>query len=146
MRAKTAYWFEVTVCYLKLMEDGTEKKANEIYTTDAMSFGEAESRALKELKTRVRGGIEIKNINPAPYKEVFFSDDEDDDKWFKVKLSFITLDEETGSEKRTNVTYLVQAANLEVALSNVNDVMDKSMEEFTMANIAETKVMEVFEH
>lgn len=56
------------------------------------------------------------------------------------------MDEETGSEKRTNVTYLVQAANLEVALSNVNDVMDKSMEEFTMANIAETKVMEVFEH
>ena len=53
MRAKTAYWFEVTVCYLKQMEDGTEKKANEIYTTDAMSFGEAESRALKELKTRV---------------------------------------------------------------------------------------------
>ena len=101
---------------------------------------------MKELKTRVRGGIEIKNINPAPYKEVFFSEDEEDDKWFKVKLSFITLDEETGSEKRTNVTYLVQAANLEVALSNVNNVMDKSMEEFTMANIAETKVMEVFEH
>lgn len=69
MRAKTAYWFEVTVCYLKQMEDGTEKKANEIYTTDAMSFGEAESRALKELKTRVRGGIEIKNINPAPIKK-----------------------------------------------------------------------------
>ena len=36
MRAKTAYWFEVTVCYLKQMEDGTEKKANEIYTIDAM--------------------------------------------------------------------------------------------------------------
>ncbi len=94
----------------------------------------------------MRGGIKKKNINPAPYKEVFFSEEEEDDKWFKVKLSFITLDEETGYEKRTNVTYLVQAANLEVALSNVNNVMDKSMEEFTMANIAETKVMEVFEH
>ena len=68
MREKRAYWFEVTVCYLKQMEDGTEKKANEIYTTNAISFGEAESRILKELKSFVRGGVEVKNINPAPYK------------------------------------------------------------------------------
>ena len=128
------------------MEDGTDKKANEIYTTDAVSFGEAENRTLKELKNFVRGGVEIKNINPAPYKEVFFSDDEKDDKWYKAKLSFITLDEETGQEKRSNVTYLVQAENLESALSNMESVMDKGKNEYTMANIAETKVMEVYEH
>src|SRR5574344_2735129 len=124
MRAKTAYWFEVTVCYLKQMEDGTEKKANEIYTTDAMSFGEAESRALKELKTRVRGGIEVKNINPAPYKEVFFTDDETGDHWYKAKLSFISLDEESGKEKRSNTTYLVQADTFAEALRNVEHFMD----------------------
>ena len=50
MREKRGYWFEVTVSYLKQMEDGTDKKANEIYTTDAVSFGEAENRTLKELK------------------------------------------------------------------------------------------------
>jgi hypothetical protein len=146
MREKRGYWFEVTVSYLKQMEDGTDKKANEIYTTDAVSFGEAENRTLKELKNFVRGGVEIKNINPAPYKEVFFSDDEKDDKWYKAKLSFITLDEETGQEKRSNVTYLVQAENLESALSNMESVMDKGKNEYTMANIAETKVMEVYEH
>ena len=128
------------------MEDGTDKKANEIYTTDAVSFGEAENRTLKELKNFVRGGVEIKNINPAPYKEDFISDDEKDDKWYKAKLSFITLDEETGQEKRSNVTYLVQAENLESALSNMESVMDKGKNEYTMANIAETKVMEVYEH
>lgn len=146
MRAKRANWFEVTVSYLKQMEDGTDKRVNEVYTIDATSFAEAENRTMKELKSFVRGSIEIKNINPASYKEVFFSSNEEDDKWYKAKLSFIILDEESGQEKRSKVIYLVQAANLESTLTNLENVMNSGKNEYTMANIAETKVMEVYEH
>ena len=31
---------------------------------------------------------------------------DDDDKWYKAKLQFITIDEKSEKEKRSNVTYL----------------------------------------
>lgn len=40
----TANWFEAKVKYMKVNEDGREKKVNEAYLLDAMSYTEAESR------------------------------------------------------------------------------------------------------
>jgi hypothetical protein len=70
MRSKKSYWFEVSVHLQRMAEDGSNKAVTEIYAVDANSFSEAEKRIQKELSTQVRGGIEVKNINPAPYKEV----------------------------------------------------------------------------
>lgn len=143
MREKISVWFEVSVCYKKMADDGTEKKVTEIAVVDAVSFAEAEKRALKEMGSTVRGGVEVKNINPAPYKSVFF-DDNDGDKWFKAKLSFISYDEDSGKEKRTSCTYLVQANTFAEALHNVETVMDGN-DNYVTANISETKVVEVYQ-
>ena len=56
MKEKVSVWFEVSVSYKKMQEDGTEKKVTEIVTVDAVSFAEAEKRALKEMGSIVRGG------------------------------------------------------------------------------------------
>ena len=42
----TANWFEAKVKYMKVNEDGREKKVNEAYLLDAMSYTEAESRIM----------------------------------------------------------------------------------------------------
>ena len=139
MKEKVSVWFEVSVSYKKMQEDGTEKKVTEIVTVDAVSFAEAEKRALKEMGSIVRGGVDIKNINPAPYKSVFF-----DEKWFKAKLTFLSYDEATGKEKRTNSTYLVQADTFADALRNVESVMDGNSD-YVTANICETKVLDVYQ-
>lgn len=143
MREKISTWFEVSVSYKKMQEDGTEKKVTEIVVVDAVSFAEAEKRALKEMGSLVRGGVDVKNINPAPYKSVFF-DEGDGDKWFKAKLTFLSYDESTGKEKRTNNTYLVQADTFADALHNVESVMTGGGN-YVTANICETKVMDVYQ-
>lgn len=143
MRSKQAYWFEASIKALRMAEDGCEKRVSEVYCIDATSFGEAERRIMKELASEVRGGIEVKNINPAPYKEVFFCDS-DAGNWFKAKLSFLTADD-NGKEKRSNVTYLVQADTIEDAMKNVEKVMVSGAGNYIMATIAETKVVDVFE-
>lgn len=143
MKEKVSVWFEVSVSYKKMQEDGTEKKVTEIVTVDAVSFAEAEKRALKEMGSIVRGGVDIKNINPAPYKSVFF-DEKDGEKWFKAKLTFLSYDEDTGKEKRTNSTYLVQADTFADALRNVESVMDGNSG-YVTANICETKVLDVYQ-
>lgn len=92
------------------------------------------------------GEFVIKNITPAVYSEIFFSDREGDDKWYKAKLMFITIDEEKGKEKRTAVSYLVQAKNIEGALQNIGEVFSSSVLDYVVANVSETKIMDVFEH
>ncbi len=143
MKEKVSVWFEVSVSYKKMQEDGTEKKVTEIVTVDAVSFAEAEKRALQEMGSIVRGGVDIKNINPAPYKSVFF-DEKDGEKRFKAKLTFLSYDEATGKEKRTNSTYLVQADTFADALRNVESVMDGNSD-YVTANICETKVLDVYQ-
>lgn len=146
MRSRTANWFETRVRYDKMMEDGQNKKTTETYVVDAYTFGEAEEAITKEMGAYINGEFEVKAITPATYGEIFFSDADGDDKWFKCKLAFITLDDKTQKEKRTSVYYLVQAASVSGAVKHVDEVMGSTMIDYEITAIADTKVMDVFEH
>ena len=146
MRTRNANWFETNVQYERQAEDGLFAKVRETYVVDAFTFGEAEDAITKEMASYSSGEFIIKNITPAVYSEIFFSDREGDDKWYKAKLMFITIDEEKGKEKRTAVSYLVQAKNIEGALQNIGEVFSSSVLDYVVANVSETKIMDVFEN
>lgn len=146
MRTRSAKWFECNVSIERATDEGMQKKVNEIYVVDALSFGEAEEEVIAQTTPMATGELAVKNINPAAYGEVFFSDAPADDRWYKAKVTFITVDEKTAKEKRTSATYLVQAATFTGAVKNVEDVMGSSMMDWVIANVAETKIMDVFEH
>lgn len=146
MRNRTSTWFETRVRYDKTMEDGRNKKVTEQYAVEALSFSEAEKRIVEEMSHYVSGEFGVKTIKLAAYSEIFFSDIDTDDKWFKAKLAFITLDEKTDKEKRTPVTYLVQAASLDKARAYVKEVMEKTLIDYDVISISETHFIDVFEH
>ena len=146
MRSRTAIWFECKIAYEKVMEDGLQKKVNENYVVDALSFTEAEKRIMEEMSSYISGEFTIKDIKIAPYKEIFFSDDELADRWYKAKLEFITIDEKTEKEKRSAVNDLVQAGTLKGAVGNIESVMGTTMIDYVIASVAETKLMDVFEY
>lgn len=146
MRSRTSTWFETKVKYQKTMEDGSEKVVSEAYVVDALSFTEAESAIIDEMSVYVSGELKVSGIGKACYGEIFFSDVDDDDKWYKAKLQFITIDEKSEKEKRDNVTYLVQAKSLARALRYIDEVMGKTMIDYDVVGLNETKLMDVFEH
>ena len=146
MRTRNSEWYEVKYQHEQTQEDGTQKKITELYTVDALSFTEAESKITVEMKLYVCGETFIKAITRAPYKEIFFDERESADKYYKAKLDFITIDEKTEKEKKSTVTYLVQAASLDEAKKNINEVMGTTMIDYDIQSIAETKIMDVFEH
>ena len=146
MRSRTATWFECKIRYEKTMENGLQKKVTEQYVVDALSFSEAEQRIIEEMSAYISGEFDVADVKKAPYKEVFFSDNAEDDRYYKAKLAFITIDEKTDKEKRSNVTYLVQAATFDGAVKNINEVMQGTMIDYEKSNIAETKIMDVFEY
>ena len=88
----------------------------------------------------------MKDIKKATYKEILFSDKATDDKWYKVKVQAISINEKTEKETRVNRYSLVQAQTLMLAVKYVEDDMRGSLADETIVSIAETKVMDVFEH
>ena len=146
MRSRTATWFECKIRYEKVTEDGLQKKVNENYVVDALSFSEAETRITEEMSSYISGEFEVADIKKAAYKEVFFTDDNIADKWYKAKLQFITIDEKTEKEKRSTVNYLVQAGSMNGAMKNIDEVMGGTMIDYVVSSVSETTLMDVYEY
>ena len=146
MRSRTANWFLCKVRYEKVTEEGLQKKVTEQYVVDALSFTEAEARITEEMASYINGEFDIHEIDRCVFKEIFFSDEAEADKWYKAKLQFITIDEKSQKEKRTNVYYLVQAASFNGAKNNIGEMMAGTMINYSIASVSETSIMDVFEY
>ena len=139
-------WFECKVKYERTMDDGKVKKVNEPYLVDALSFTEAEERIIEERKHYMSGEFQVSDIKRARYAELFETDDESADRWFKVKLTFITLDEKTGAEKKTSQNVLVQAADLRDAVKRLDEGIKSSMMDYVISSVAESPLLDVYHY
>jgi hypothetical protein len=101
---------------------------------------------MEEMSSYISGEFTIEDIKIASYKEIFFSEEEMADRWYKAKLQFITIDEKTEKEKRSNVNYLVQAGTLKGAVANIESVMGTTMVDYVIASVGETALMDVYEY
>ena len=126
------------------MENGMNKNVTEPYLIDALSFTEAEARIIEEMTPYISGEFTVSDIKRAGYSELFFSEDYNADRWFKCKLTFITLDEKSGSEKKTSTNVLVQASDLRDAVKKLDDGMRGSMADYLIVSVAETAIMDVY--
>ena len=55
-------WFECKIRYEKTMENGMNKKVTEPYLVDALSFTEAESRIIEEMRPFMNGEYHVTAI------------------------------------------------------------------------------------
>ena len=146
LRSRTDDWFECKIKYQKQQEDGTQKKVTEQYAVNALSFTEAEKRIMEEMSSYISGAFEVSDIKKVSYKEVVFDDTDSSDKWYKVKVQYITLDERTAKEKLSNVYYLVNASTSKVALNNTIEYLGQGMADYKIASVVETKIFDVYEY
>ena len=134
-------YFEVKVKMQKTQEDGTQKKVSEQYVVEAATFGEAERRITECLKPYIEGEFNVTDIKIAGYVQIV-GGDENADKYFKAKVTFVAMDETTGKEKKTSEQYLVQSETLESAESDVKNYLNDG--NTTISSIAETAILDVF--
>ena len=132
----TANWFEAKVKYVKVGEDGKEKKMSELYLLDAMSYTEAESRITENLREMIQGDFYIVGLVE--------SNDGNDDKWFKAKVAIIDADQISGKEKKSNQYYLVAGADIDSALANLHKSLSTYVVPFEISSLADTNIMDVF--
>ena len=136
-------WFECKVKYDRAAENGSMKTVSESYLINALSFTEAEARVTEEVSPFVSGEFSVTAVKREKLAEVFFH--EGGDKWYKVKVNFITLDEKTAVEKRVACFMLVQACDFEQSLKNFNESMKGTLGDFEIVSIVETQLMDVYQ-
>lgn len=139
-------WFECKVTMDVMQDDGTTKPQPFVYLVDALNFTEAESRIIEEVRPYTSGNLDVTGIKRVKYGEIFTSDSDVADKWYKVRCLFITLDEKTQTEKEIANNMLVQAGTFHEAVENFDKGMKGSLMDYRIATVQETKIMDVFRY
>ena len=140
-------WIKTSVRFTKRMENGTTKRVTESYLVGAISFAEAEARIIREVTPYICGEFSVSAVKKSNVQEIFRDKVQYDceKKWYKAKVAFITLDENTNSEKRTTAVYMVQAPDFHNALENfIEGMMKETMADFVIVGIEETSILDVF--
>ena len=139
-------WFECKVRYDKTLENGLIKKTIETYLVDAFSFTEAEKRFIEEIEPYMTGEYFVTDIKRARITDLFESNDLNDDRWYRARLAYITLDEKSGAEKRTMQTALIQACDFRRAMANLDEGMKGTMGDWIVVSMTETPIIGIFKY
>ena len=137
-----ANWFECKVRYDKLQDNGAIKKVTEPYLVDALSFTEAETRITEEQTPYISGDFSVSAVKRTKISEIFFN--EGGDRWYLVKVAFVTIDEKSAAEKKTVSQILVQAGDFKSAYDNFVEGMKGTMADYEIQAISETLIMDVY--
>lgn len=141
------YWFECKVSYERQADSMGMKKVSESYLVDALSFTEAEERITKEVRPFVSvGELEVVNIRRARIAELFLNEEAEDDRYFRAKVNFITVDEKSGSEKKTSATMIVKSDSLPNAVTELKAQLDSQMARYEIASVTDTQILDVFQY
>lgn len=157
--------YECKVILDRTMENGMTKKVTEQYIIqDFLNLSESESRMVQYIALFASGEFEVISSRVAPYHEIVLdrfgivsnADGEaqkilgmnrnastEPDRWYRVKITFITLDEKSGKEKRTAQNLLVNACSVNAAHDVTVEHMKGCMSDYEIGNIDETKILDV---
>ena len=143
MKQISGTWFECKVRYEQTQEDGLEKMVTETYVYKAADFGEAYDKAIKNMSTFISGEFEITAMKIARYGEVVMQDERTEEKYYRVKVNLIILDEKTQKEKKTACYYLVNADSVEKARKYTDTALSDTIMDYVIEAVQEAKIIDV---
>ena len=143
MKQISGIWFECKVRYEQTQEDGMNKMVTETYVYKAEDFGEAYDKATKDMSTSISGEFEITAMKIAQYKEIIIQDDRTEEKYYRVKVNLIILDEKTQKEKKTACYYLVNADSVEKARKYTDTAFSDTLIDYVIEAVQEAKIIDV---
>ncbi|MFV0377477.1 MAG: DUF4494 domain-containing protein [Mangrovibacterium sp.] len=135
-------WFEVKVKYVKIDNDGRERKMGESYLVDAVSFTDAEARIIQQMQQVIRGEFHIDNIKKSNIIEIFPA--ESGEFWYKARIAIVTIDEKAGKEKKVNNHFLVAADDFKEALQRLEEGLSYILVPYHTTSMALSTIVDVF--
>lgn len=135
-------WYECRVKYLKIDQGGYERKINDNYLLDAVSFTDAEARIFQKMQEITSVEFQVMNIKKSNITEVIPS--ENGEWWYKAKISIITIDEEAGKEKKVNQYILIMADDIYHALKRLEEGLSYMLVPYVATSVQLSNIADVF--
>ena len=136
-------WFQAKVKFLRQMDNGLIKQITEQYLVDALSFTETESRVMQEVGEGMRE-VTMMSVARSNIKEVVFYGDTD--LWWKVKVTYSLMDEETEKEKKVTTYLLVNSNDLKEAYYRTEEHLREMLVPFQIPKIEESPIIDVYQY
>lgn len=131
--------------YDKLHENGMKKKVKELFLIEAFSFTEAEARAIGEMTPYTEDELRVTAMKIEDIAEIFNQEEnEKADRWYRVKVAFVSVDQKTGKEKKVHKSVLVKGVSTEDATKVFHEGMKGTMADYEIHTVSETQYMDVF--
>lgn len=135
-------WFTVKVKYTKQLENGAFKRVSEPYLLAAMTFTDAEARIYEELGAIIRGEFSVTNIARTDYHDIFQY--EDSDTWYKCKISFESVTEDSDKAKKVSQNFLVGAHSVKEAFERMHESLSTMLVDFLIPSIIVSPIVDIF--
>ena len=135
-------WYEVRVVLERTIENGQTAKVKEDYLVQAVNVTDAETRIIEELKEVIKGEFEIDSVKKKKIAEMMKA--ESGDVWHKVRVSYVTINEKNGEEKKKAETMMVKAVDVFEAVDTLRKGMKGTMSDWELSSVAETAIVEAF--
>jgi hypothetical protein len=135
-------WFEVKVKYVKVDQDGRERKVSESYLVDAVSFTDAETRIIQQMQQIIRGEFQVDNIKKSNIIEIFPA--ESGEFWYKARIAIVTIDEKAGREKKINNYFLVAADDFKEAFRRLEEGLSYILVPYQTTAMSLSNIADVF--
>lgn len=135
-------WFTVKVKYTKQLENGSFKRVTEPYLLAAMTFTDAEARIYEELGQVIRGEFNVVGIMRTEIHDIFHY--EDADVWYKVKLTYESMDAEEEKAKKVTQNFLVSAHSVKDAYDRIKESLATLMVDFIIPAITVSPIVDIF--
>lgn len=129
-------FFEVGVSYI----DAIEKKRKETFIVKAISFAEAEDKAYLDFKDYAVTDIDVLSVKISNVTEVILDENDEKEKYYKVKYSVIVLDEKSAKEKRIPHYLLFNASSIDEAREMYKRESAGWVSDIILESITETKI------
>ncbi len=135
-----ANWYNVKIRFQKEQENGSMKTFNEVYLLDAETYTDAEARTYSIVADNTPD-FSITNLTRVRYSDVFNYGEEE--KWFKCKVVYVSIDEAKGKEKKITNFMLVNAETPKQAYERIEDALKTMLIPYDITDVNLTPILEV---
>lgn len=135
-------WFNCKARYQKQDDEGKISRVTESYLIDATNYIEAETRFHEEMEKLIDGTFDVASVTKTNITEVM--NFEDSEEWYKVKVQYVSIDEESEKAKTITSYFLVTAESVKETFERVEDNLNHMIVPFELPAISLTSIVDVF--
>lgn len=136
-------WFECKIKYHINDEYGKLKSVTEGYILDALSFSEAEARISHLLADIIHVEYNLSSVKFCRVDEIVPSELADA-RWYKAKVIYKDIDEQSGKEAKTANTIYVAGTGFKEALEALENSLENLLVDWEIDTLTATKIMDIF--